>query len=179
MWSKVSNCFFDNIGTIIALASAVFAWSQARAAKKSLKMQKIIYNDGKANFEIDNFSNSFLYNDKKTENVYYFLKVNAHNLSDKNTSIHKIKLKLIGRDNSFIVEEKENFKIECDLERLKVPCNIQSHSSVNGWVVFEVPKSVYKELNIDNHIIIFEDIHGLVKEKEEISIMEKVIGYGE
>ncbi|WP_415330919.1 hypothetical protein [Clostridium perfringens] len=177
MWNKILKFILENISTIIAFASALFAFFQARSAKKSLKIQKKIYNDGMANFEIEDILNSFLYIDEKEEDLYYFFLINAKNLSDKNTSIHKVKLNLISKENTFIVDYKENLSIESRLVRLNLPCNIQAHSSASGWIVFEVPKNVYKELDIDTHIIIFEDIHGLVKKKEEISVLEKVVEY--
>ena len=177
MWNKILNYCLANIDTIIATGSAIFAFFQAREAKKSLKMQQKIYNDGMANFEFEDILNSFVYSDENCENIYYFFKINVKNLSDKNTSIHKIKLKIIGRNNIFIVECEENLQIENKLERMKVPCNIQSHSAVSGWVVFGVPRSVYKEINIDTHYIILEDIHGLLKKKEEISVFERRVEY--
>ncbi|EHR0218357.1 hypothetical protein N2W49_000937 [Clostridium perfringens] len=174
---KILKIFLENISTIIAVVAAIFAFSQARSAKKSLKLQEKIYSAGMANFKIKEISESFLYNDEKSKNVYYFFKVNLDNLSDKNTAINKVKLNLIGRENNFIVNYKEGVPIENDLVRLTLPCNIQAHSSANGWIAFEVPKNVYKELDIDTHFIIFEDIHGLEKKVEEIFISEKVVRY--
>lgn len=166
------------ISAAIATFSAFFAFWQARIAKKALKLQSAMYEDGKVNFLIRDIENSFLYNKKEENSVYYFFKIVLSNLSDKSTSISKLQLSLSHNNtDALIVSCTNNLSIYPDLFRLDVPINIQPHSSNSGWVTFEINKDTFKGLIIDTHFIIVTDIHDVIVKREEISVREEVIGY--
>ncbi|MFT8348560.1 hypothetical protein [Clostridium saccharoperbutylacetonicum] len=166
------------ISATIALFSAIFAFWQAMMAKKSYKLQKRMYEEGKVKFELQWIENSFLYNSKSENKIYYFFKIILANLSDKPTAITKISLKLLHDNNlSFIVSCKNSTNIQPDLSRLIIPNNIAPHNSNLGWIVFEIERKIYETININTHIILAEDIHGITAEKEEIYVREKIVGY--
>jgi hypothetical protein len=170
--------FVAIISAIIALLSAGFAFWQASVAKKAYKLQKAIYEEGKANFAIQDIENSFLYDKNGEDKVYYFFKVILSNLSDKPTSISKIQLSLSQNNtDALIIACTTNLLIQPDLLRLSLPNNIEPHSSTSGWVVFEINRQVYKPIDIDTHYIIATDIHGVTVRREEISVREEVIDY--
>lgn len=173
MWQIILENKIETISAAIAVFSAIFAWSQARSAKKSYKMQQKVYEDGKAKFNIDYISSSYSYNDNKHKNIYYYFEVSVTNLSDKSTSIKKAQLELVSNDGVFKVNHNDNLKIKRNHEILKIPFIIQPHTAISGWLVFEVPTYIHNELDIDTHYLILEDIHNLIRRKEEIYVMEE------
>lgn len=170
--------FVAVISAIIALLSAGFAFWQAKIAKKTYKLQKAMYEEGKVNFAIQDIESSFLYDRNGEDNVYYFFKVILSNLSDKPTSISKIQL-LLSQNNTdvLVISCTTNLLVQPDLLRLSIPNNIEPHSSNSGWIVFEINRQVYKPIDIDTHYIIATDIHGVTVRREEISVREEVIDY--
>lgn len=166
------------ISAIIALSSAIFAYWQARLANKALKLQKAVYEDGKVKFDIQDIENSFLYDKNGEDKVYYFFKIILSNLSDKPTSISKLQLSLTQNNKDpFIVTCIANTSIQPDLFRMSVPANIKPHSSNSGWIVFEICRQVYRNLDIDTHYIIVTDIHGVTVKREEIYVREEIVDY--
>lgn len=166
------------ISAIIALLSAIFAFWQARIAKKTFKLQKAMYEEGKVNFAIQDIENCFLYDKNGEDKVYYFFKIVFSNLSDKPTSISKIQLSLSQNNtDALIVTCTTNLLIQPDLLRLSIPNNIEPHSSNSGWIIFEISRQVYRTIDIDTHYIIATDIHGVTVRREEISVREEVVDY--
>ena len=166
------------ISAAIASFSAIFAFVQARLAKKSYKLQKEIFEAGKVNFEIQGIEDSFMFNEKGENKIYYFLKIVLANLSDRPTAINKISLELLHDNNlSFIIKIQDNILIHPDLPRLTIPNNLSPHNSNSGWIVFKVERKIHDAMNINTHFILVEDIHDVTVKKEEISIREEVVGY--
>lgn len=162
----------------IALLSAIFTLLLAGFAKKTYKLQKEIFEAGKVNFVIQEVENSFLFNAKTEDKIYYFFKIVLSNLSDRANSINKICLELSYNNNStLIINCQDSIIIQPDLQRLTIPNNIASHNSTSGWVVFEVEKKVYNAIDINTHYIAVQDIHGMNVKKEEIYVREEVVGY--
>jgi len=172
--------FIKNSGIVSAIISALaalFALFQANSAKKSYRLQQQIYREGRPNLLINEISNSFIYNDKKAAEIFYFLECSISNLSDKATAITKIHLKLVCRDCIIILRQQENTKIDDSFCQMKVPYNIPPHNTVSGWFSFPMDKSTYDTVDIDTHFIIACDINDIQHEKEVISISERLINY--
>lgn len=166
------------ISAAIAFLSAIYTFFLARYAKKTYKLDKEIFEAGKANFVIQEIENCFLFNAKSEDRMYYFFKIVLSNLSDRATAINIIQLELSYNNNStLIVNSQSNTIIQPNLHRLTIPNNIPSHNSTFGWVVFEVEKKIYDAININTHYIAVQDIHGMNVKKEEIYVREEVVGY--
>ncbi|MDU7251949.1 MAG: hypothetical protein E6274_06405 [Clostridium sp.] len=178
MEAKQSIDIIASIGAVISLFSAIFAFAQARSAKKSYKLQKEIFEAGKVNYKLQEIENSFLVNSKNDDKIYYFFKIVLANLSDRSTSINKVSLEILHDSNvSFIIDCIDSVTIYSDLPRLTFPNNIDPHNSNSGWIVFKIERKIYDTININTHFIVVEDIHGIIVKKEEIYVREEFIGY--
>ncbi|MEK4663018.1 hypothetical protein MHH93_14030 [Priestia sp. FSL H7-0729] len=179
---KIEKDIIDNLALIsgvVAALSALFAFSQARSAKKSLKLQSKLYEARKPNFAISDVTNSFLYNENGAEKVYYFFQIALSNLSDNPNSISNIQFKIVNNidDVGFVTSLSDNTVTHPELSRIKSPINIAPHSTISGWLIFEINKEVHNQLNIDSHFVVITDIHNFIVEKEEISVREEIVGY--
>lgn len=173
MWEIILKYKIQIISAAISFLSAVFAFIQAKAAQKSYRMQQKVYEDGKAKFIINCISSSYSCIDSEYKNVCYFFEISITNLSDKSTSIKSAQLELVTNDISFIVNHADNAIVKEGNKILKIPLNIQPHTAISGWLAFKVPKDIYNKLNINTHYIILEDIHNLIRRKEEIYVMKE------
>lgn len=162
---------------IISIFAAIVSVYQANLSRSSFNLQKIIYNDGRANLIIQEIEDSFLHNEKGLDKIYYFLKVTVCNLSDKSTSLIHANLQIIHDNTEYIVHCSNNNKVYSELTKLPIPVNIAPHNSFSGWLEFELLRTIYDSMNIDTHRIQIKDIHGNVASKEEIFIREELIGY--
>ncbi|MDO0822531.1 hypothetical protein [Desulfosporosinus nitroreducens] len=166
------------ISATIALLSALFTSVLAWFANKTYKLQKDMFDAGKVNFVIEEIENSFMYNAKTEDKMFYFFKIVLSNLSDRATAINEICLELSYNINStLIINCQDNTIIQPDLSRLAIPNNMNPHSSISGWVVFEVEKKVYNAIDINTHYISVQDIHGMNAKQEVIYVREEVVRY--
>lgn len=164
------------VSAVIAVISALFALRQCQLAKRTYKLQKEEYEAGKVNYKIQDIKEAFLYENRDNEKVYYFFRIDLVNLSDKGTSIKKVKLRLIDDEGEeLIVNYSEDMLIKSELKRLSIPLNIEGQSSLSGWVMFEVKQSILKTFKVSTHIVRVEDIHDIHSEVEQILIIKKAV----
>lgn len=174
-----------NAGDIIALFSciisiicALFAFFQVRIAKNDYALQKRIYLDGTSKLELA-IRNSFIFDDKKENDVYLFFGIIISNLSDKQTSIKKYVLSLLCEDNIIYKPDLcyKDLELYQDLNYLDIATNIESHNSISGWVRFILPREVYDKINIDMFMINIEDIHGTKISDSTFLVREELNNY--
>lgn len=175
--SLKANDWISVISCLIAIASAIFTFCQARVSKKTYKLQMKIYTESLAHLNLEIFNN-FIYDDKQNSYIYFFFGVNISNLSDKPTSIKKYTLSLLC-DNLIYKPDLSNTSLEIysDLTRLNIAQNINPHNSVSGWCVFELLRENYQKINVNTYLLTIEDIHGQQAKKESILLREELVNY--
>jgi hypothetical protein len=165
------------ISAAIALGSAIFAFWQARLAKKTLKIQQQIYEEGKPKLTLE-IIESFLVDKKDEDKVYYYMNTIISNNSDKNNSIKSVALKVKDKTHTLNMSEVKNRMSEFEMFNFfGSPLNVDAHSSIKGWFVFELKRNIYNDLNPDSYFLETEDINNIKYLKEEILIREVVINY--
>lgn len=165
------------VACIISILAAIVSFVSYRLSKKEYNLQMKLYTEGLSNYNFE-IVDSFLVDDNKSEKIQYWFNLLIVNISDKQTSIMKYELRLECLNNII-------FKPEFALERqdeenisfLELPQNIDAHSSIRGWCIFELPRKLYKSLAIEKQTLLVKDIHEKKVEKEAIYIKEEVVNY--
>lgn len=162
---------------VIAVIAAAIATSQAISAKKSLKLQKKIYEDGKPKINLD-IIESFLVDQKGNKEIYFYFKIIVDNKSDKNNAVKNVSLRVKTTTISLILAENNNRVQEIEIsEYMDTPINIDAQSSKKGWLVFSIEREAYEKIDINSYFLLIKDINDLEIEKEEILIKEVVVDY--
>lgn len=170
--------YISLVACIISIVAAGLSFISYRLSKREYALQVKIYSDGLANF---NFKviDSCLKDNNDCDKIQYWFHLVVTNLSDKQTSIIEYSLKLecltkIVYKPEYILPS--NIK-NSDITLLEMPQNIEPHSSLKGWCVFELPRSNFKELEIETYSIVLKDIHQKTCSQNPIYIKEELINY--
>ncbi len=170
--------YISAISCIISIIAAILSFVSYKLSKKEYNLQVKLYADGLANF---NFSiiDACIKDNKDYDKIQYWFHLLITNLSDKQTSIVEYSLRLECLSNVVYKPEyilPDNVK-NSDITVLEMPQNIEAHSSLKGWCVFELPRNTFKELGIESCSITLKDIHKKTDSQTPIYIKEELINY--
>lgn len=170
--------YISAIACIISIIAAFLSFISYRLSKKEYNLQHKLYSDGLANFNF-NIIDACIKDNKEYDKIQYWFHLLITNLSDKQTSIVEYSLRLECLSNVVYKPEyilPDNIKIS-DITFLEMPQNIETHSSLKGWCVFELPRSTFMELDIESCSITIKDIHSKTDSQTAINIKEEIINY--
>ena len=162
----------------MSIIAAVLSFISYRLSKKEYNLQLRLYSEGAANF---NFKviDACIKDNKEYDRIQYWFNLLITNLSDKPTSILEYVLRLdcltgiVYRPEYVMPDDAHNF----DIAFLNIPQNIDTHNSIKGWCIFELPRKTFNELDIESCIITLKDIHGKMDFHSPIYIKEELINY--
>lgn len=168
--------YISLVACIVSVVAATFSYISYLLARKEYKLQLKLYSEGLPNFNFK-IIESCIKDDKENEKIQYWFNLLITNMSDKQTSILEYVLKLECLEGITFRPEYATVK-NADVVCLELPQNIEAHSSIKGWCVFEVPRNTFKELNIESYTITLKDIHDKTDCQTPIYIKEELINYG-
>ncbi len=156
------------ICAVISLIAMLVSISQAHIAKRSLKIQQQIYDDGKPNFRIKDILDSYAIISEDSEYVKLMFYPLITNLSDKPMIIERIRLRLVG-------EKGEVFLTPCiSSEYIYDGYTISGNSSDSKWTCFQVSKKEYTDLKLIKHTLVLHDAYQNSDEKSIVWVKEMV-----
>lgn len=154
------------VGAVISVCAMIISIWQAYISRKSLKLQKKIYDEGKPHFRIkDIINSSIIKNSNKTmlKIVIYPL---ITNLSDKPMIIEKIRLRIEGETTKIILTPSVHDGFISD------GYSIEANHSGSKGICFEIEIDTYNSLKVLKHTLMIEDAYGNVDEKSIVWIKE-------
>lgn len=170
--------YISAISCIISIIAAILSFISYRLSKKEYNLQVKLYSDGLANFNF-NVIDACIKDNKDYDKIQYWFHLLITNLSDKQTSIVEYSLRLECLSNVVYKPEyilPDNMK-NSDITPLEMPQNIEAHSSLKGWCVFELPRSTFEELDIESCSITLKDMHKSTDSQTPIYIKEELVNY--
>lgn len=170
--------YISAIACIVSIVAAILSFVSYLLSRKQYKLQLKMYSEGLSNFNFK-IIDSCVKDDKEYDNIQYWFNLLITNISDKQTSIVEYILKLECLGDIVYIPERVDLKKEknVDVISLGMPQNIEAHSSVGGWCVFELPRSTFKELSIEECRVVLKDIHDKTNYQTAIYIKEELINY--
>ena len=161
---------------VVSVIAAILSFISYLLARKEHKLQLKLYADGLPNFRFKVIE-SCIKDNKECDKIQYWFNLLVTNMSDKQTSISEYILKLECLQKITFKPEYVTLK-NVDVVCLELPQNIDAHSSIKGWCVFELPRDTFKELDIETCTVTLKDIHGKTDCQTPIYIKEELINYG-
>ena len=127
------------VSAIIALIAMFISIWQAVIAKRSFKLQKQLYDEGKPQFRIKDILDSYVVVDNDSEFLKLMFYPLITNLSDKPMIIEKMRLHLVG-------EVEEVVLVPCIMsDSIHDGYTINGNSSVSEWICFKYQKKNIKD----------------------------------
>ena len=159
------------IGAVVAFLSMIISCRQAHIAKKSLKMETVIFNDRKPNFTFDAIVDCYCINDKNEDDVHLRFLILLTNRSDRPMTINQIRLRVRGESLELIVRPT------LADSSLNSGDNIEGNHSMRNWVQFDLPRQQYLNLGILDYTVEVQDAHGNPQKSSAIFLREEVYNY--
>ncbi len=153
--------YISAISALISVIAMLVTLWQTIISKKSYNLEKQKCNEDKPNFKIISPIDSKAIIDKgeKVKLQYYLV---VTNLSNKDMTIDKISLNVIGEEKSVVLLPTNKSSM------LFVGDNIECNKSIQKWVEFEISKELYYNLKIIKFVIEIEDVF---KNKRDTTII--------
>lgn len=142
------------LSALAALGSAYWAWSSARSARRALAIAE---EDAMSKQEsIKPYLISSLRWQGQDESIYVSFACTYTNGSSSPNTIEKIELivhtfNAIGRANQLLLSPTQSIPKNSEFSLLPVPLNIDSRTTVSGWLTFRLPTSAMGGLIIDRY----------------------------
>lgn len=142
------------ISALAALVSAYWAWSSARIARRALAIAE---EDATSKREsIKPYLISSLRWRDESESTYASFACTYTNGSSSPNTIDKIELIVhafnkLGRADLIYLPPSQNIPKNSEFSLLPVPLNIDSRTTVSGWLTFRLPISAMHNLVIDRY----------------------------
>lgn len=170
--------YISAVACIISIGAAIVSFVSYRLSRKQYKLQLKMYTEGLSNFNFQ-IIDSCVKDNKEYDKIQYWFNLLITNISDKQTSIVEYVLKLDCLGNLTYTPEFVDLKERSNLDIVSLgrPQNIEAHSSVRGWCIFELPRDTFKELSIEKCRICIRDIHDKMDCQTAIYIEEELINY--
>jgi hypothetical protein len=166
------------ISTISAVASWVAVWFSFQSSRRANRsLQLAIAQEARHTPNFGTYLSEGLFKTINDIRSYAFC-LSISNLADNNNSLTRIDLRITyttpdkapmivriqhnpNRSQNFISDQNSSFSL---------PCRIDSHQTIKGWVFFDISKSYVKDADIHNYELVIMDSHGI-----EISIKPIII----
>lgn len=161
------------VSAVIAFLSMIIACHQTRLAKKSLKMEKEIFNDRKPNYSFDSIVDCYAINDMKEADVHLYFLIMLTNRSDRPMSIHRVSLVIRGESHVMKIQPK------LSADSMSIADNIDGNHTMRKWVQFDLPREQYLNLDILDYTIEVQDAHGSLRKNSTIFLREEVYAHEE
>ena len=167
------------LSLFIALTALFFTYKRSSIAEKTLELTKKQAEQRKpvlAPYLIKSFI--YLLPDKNSR-IYAFL-VSISNPTDINNSTSRVELKIsykIKESDSFNVILSHNATLQSHFGFIDNAFSnsnalVNSHTTVTGWILFELNEINLKDASIESYKILFTDTHGIISDLEPIIISE-------
>lgn len=140
------------IGACISFGSMLIALTSAIISGHNLKLQKNIYNERKPNLRMNELIESYAIYDDSDNTVKLMFYPLIMNMSSKPTILEKIRLELIGEENTLVLCPSISELYINDGH------NIAGNSADTNWICFEVNQDTYKNLKLIKHDLVVEDV---------------------
>ena len=163
---------------VVAVVSAIFSfvcmiisWSQARDSRKNLKMQTELFEARRPNFRIKDILDSYALTELESQFVNIKMCSLITNLSDKPLTIEKVRLYVVGEEQTVILLPvmAEN----CVIDGFNIPAN----NAATQWIHFNIDRQLYRDLKIMKFVLVIEDVYGNKDERTVICLKEIINEY--
>lgn len=142
------------LSALAALGSAYWAWGSARSARRTLAIAE---EDAMSKQEsIKPYLISSLRWQDESKSTYASFACTYTNSSNSPNTIEKIELivhtfNVSGRANQILLSPTQSTPKNSEFSLLPVPLNIDSRTTVSGWLTFRLPTSALGDLVIDRY----------------------------
>lgn len=139
-----------------ALGSAYWAWSSSRIAKRALELAEKEA-DSKEERVTPYLVNSIRWTDAGKDFISFACSyTNGANVP---TTLSKIDLvvhafHISGRGEEILISPTNKEPNDSEFSLLPVPLNLEARATLSGWLTFQVPSAVLKDLVIDRYEIV-------------------------
>lgn len=141
------------VGACISFGSMVIALIGAIISNRNLKLQKKIYNESLPGFRMNEVLESYTIYDESQRVIKFMVYPLIINTSSKMLILEKIRLQLVGENNSIFLRPVISEKCINDGH------NILGNCADTKWICFEISQDTYKFLKILSHNLIIEDAY--------------------
>ncbi len=141
------------ISAIIAFVSMIIAIIGAIISGTNLRLQKNIYNESMPGFRVADIVDSYTVYDDSQNTIKLMFFPLIVNTSSKTLILEKIRLHVIGEDETIIL---------CpiiDEKYINDGHSISANTADTKWIGFEMKQIAYKELKVIRHDLFFEDAY--------------------
>lgn len=139
------------VGACIAFGSMLIALLSAIISGRNLRLQRKIYNERTPDFRMNELLDSYAIYDNSNKSIKLMFYPLIMNMSSKPMILEKIRLELIGEENTIILCPIINDTCISDGH------NIAGNSADTNWICFEIDQNTYKSLKILKYNLVVED----------------------
>lgn len=154
------------VGACISFGSMIIAVVGAIISGRNLNLQKKIYNESIPSFRANEVLDSYMIYDESQRNIKLMFYPLIINTSSKTLILEKIRLHLVGEDNTIVLRPI------IDEKYINDGYSILGNGADTKWICFEIPQDSYKILKILRHDLILEDAYKNTQTISTISLKE-------